>query len=294
MGWGAAYREAYDRYASDPDAIIEVEEKYCRLLLEVILAVASSIERDWNHAADTVPVWIERAPKQRGNAPSGLTIPWIEVAEYVPLSHVTAEFGRRFGMEARFPGLPTGGDLRVATDDALIHLDAKAAGPNDRHDEVVVPPYQISGDGNLSEMGRLAPNASVVNSVLTFPGRNKSGRFHPSLPPVYVYPDGTYRLCVTAFLKVVYTVTGLGIQPLDHMTLAIVPNGLLLHKHGMGQKAQLFARGKDATSKPLKDKRCRIMFAPLAAIAPWRVQTVSRGSDDDWEVTPWRGGLADP
>ncbi len=37
--------------------------------------------------------------------------------------------------------------MRLMTNDALIHLDIKITGPNDRADEIVASPNQISGDG---------------------------------------------------------------------------------------------------------------------------------------------------
>ena len=286
MEWGDDYQELVAHYAANVQEIIDVEKGVRDLLVSVILDVAPGIEMDWNHAEETLPCWIERAPKQRGRAPSGTGIPWIEVAEYVPLTRISSELGRRQGDDISFPGLPTGGDLRVATGPVLIHLDAKAAGPNDRHDEVVVPPYQVSGDGEVDKNGSLAPQPTIRNSAIQFPGgpQRRGGVFYPSLPPIYLYPNGSHRLCVTAFLKVVYTIAGLGIQPLDHMTLALVPNGILLAQGGLGQTQELFARGKDDSSKDPEDARCRVMFDPLRRIASWRVTTIKRDSSGLWAI----------
>lgn len=285
MGWFKTYTDARKRLSDNPGQIVKLEREARDFLLDALLTVAPAIERDWGHAHDTLPYWIEAAPKQRGRQPRNQGVPWIEVAEYVPMSHMAAELGRRFGNDAVFPGLPTGGDLRFSLEKVLVHLDGKAAGPNDRHDEVVVPPYQLSGDGAVTKTGQLAPKPSILNSALTFPGRNKSGTFYPSLPPIYTYADHT-KMCVTAFLKVVYDVHSLGDQPLDHMTLAVVPNGILLHDEGLAQVPLLFARGKDDTSKPARDRRCRVMFDALAGIDAWRVTRIEK-QGNSWTDASW-------
>lgn len=291
MNWKETYEAAHARYVSDVGAIEEAEREWTALLETMILAVAEGIARDWEHAAETAPCWIRRAPKQRGRAPSGAGIPWLEVAEYVPMSHLTAEFARRFGDEVRFPGLPTGGDLRIGLPGLVLHLDAKAAGPNDRHDEVVVPPYQITGDGRLVPDPSVHAGVSVSNSPLRFPGRRVPGEFHPSLPPFYLYADGSAALCMTAFLKVVYSVTDQpGVQPLDQMVLAVVPNGILMRKRSLHQTPELLAKGKDDTSKSPEDSRCRVMFGPLAGINQWRVTKFARGLDGAWASHPWTDG----
>jgi hypothetical protein len=287
VDWEQTYNEAYTFYKENPEKVVEEEQEVARVLMEVALSEAPKIERDWNHAADTRPCWIERAPKQRGKDPSGDGVPWIEVAEYVPLTHLKIGLVSRYGSELSFPGLPTGGDLRVAFGSKVLHLDAKAAGPNDRSDEVVVPPYQISGDGLLTRDGVLAPEPTVENSVLRYPGRQKPGAFSPSLPPIYLYPDGEVRLCISAFLKVCYRVEEPGVQPLEHMTLAVVPNGILLHHQDLLNTPQLFARGKDDSSKPPEDVRCRIMFDPLAGIAEWRVRTIEKNDEGSWHEVAW-------
>lgn len=286
MTWLQSYNNARRRFSADPGEIEDIECESRDLLLDLILASASAIERDWAHANDTLPYWIEAAPKQRGRQPKNEGIPWLEVAEHVPISHLTAEFGRRFGTEIIFPGLPTGGDLRFATQRALVHLDGKAAGPNDKHDEVVVPPYQLSGDGAITDSGTLKPNPSIKNGPLTFPGRNKPGIFYPSLPPIYTY-DGHTKLCVTSFLKVVYDVIAPGNQPLVHMVLAIAPNGILLHDHGLSEMPLLFARGKDDRSKDPRDRRCRILFNALSEINEWRVTKIFRDSSGSWTYSNW-------
>jgi Restriction endonuclease BglI len=281
MSWVRRYQGARRELSANPQLIVADEKEIRDLLVDVILAVAPSIDRDWSHAQETLPYWIEAAPKQRGRSPSGTGIPWIEVAEYVPIAHIAAELGRRYKDELVFPALPTGSDLRFSLAKPLVHLDAKAAGPNDRDDEVVAPPYQLSGDGAITDEGKLRPEPSILNSRLDFPGRNKQGSFYPSQPPIYTYADQT-KLCITAFLKVVYGVRSPGDQPLEHMTLAMVPNGILLYDHNLRLEPGLLARGKDDLAKSARDRRCRVLFAPLANIAPWRVTKIVRRMGCAW------------
>jgi hypothetical protein len=92
---------------------------------------------------------------------------------------------------------------------------------------------------------------------------------------------------VTAFLKVVYDVRSLGDQPLDHMTLAVVPNGILLHDHHLGKTPLLFARGKDDANKPARDRRCRVLFDALAGLDAWRVTRILRDEKGRWTSAPW-------
>jgi hypothetical protein len=163
-----------------------------------------------------------------------------------------------------FPGLPFGGDVRFATEDAFLHFDVKMTGPNDNPNELVVPPQQISGDGKLWKDG-------PVNSLCTVTGLRAKTTFQPKLPPFYLI-GGRLLLCYTYFLKAVYAVQGLGIQPLDYLEVACVPNGLLLFdgpKYALTKG--LFIPGKDDQTKPVEDKRVRIRLDPLTTLdGNWR------------------------
>ncbi len=287
MLWLTLYTETRARLTANPNLIVLEEKRTRDFLVRLVLSAAPAIDRDWKHAYETRPYWIEAAPKQRGNQPRGTGIPWIEVAECVPMSHISAQLARLLGDDVVYPGLPFGGDLRFSLERVLVHLDAKAAGPTDSHDEVVVPPFQVSGDGFVTSAGALKPQPSILNRGIVYPGRNKGGTFYPSLPPIYTY-SGHTKLCVTAFLKVVYKVNSRGDQPLDHMTLVIVPNGILLSDHGIGKHPELFARGKDAKTTANRDKRCRVLFGPLADINGWRVTKFVRGPGGSWLTKSWK------
>jgi len=160
-----------------------------------------------------------------------------------------------------YPGLPLGGDIRFATSDALIHFDIKLTGPNDNQNEIVASPHQISGDGLLWKDG-------VVNSPVKVIGSKAEMRFQPELPPFYVLGKHTL-ICLTYFLKAIYKVQDLGIQPLYYLELVCVPNGLMLFdRPNYNQTKGLFIPGKDIQNH--RKKRTRVRLDPLATLAGWR------------------------
>ncbi len=252
------------------ERIEAVEQKYMKFLLEATLSAAPDIYKDFSQAMALSPFWINYPPRQRGRSPSGSSIPWGEVGEKT----ISANLIRTISMmesAISFPGLPLGGDIRFATSDALVHFDMKLTGPNDNPHEVVASPHQISGDG-------LSWNSGVVNSSVIVTGNKATMRFQPELPPFYVYGI-QILLCLTYFLKVVYIVQGLGIQPLHYLELVCVPNGLLLFDGPHYAQTQgLFIPGKDI--RGLVKKRTRVRLDPLARLAEWRCMKIEQVGDE--------------
>jgi hypothetical protein len=256
------YRELRERLlAGEGEKILSIERQYMDLLLRASERAAPRIYRDYERAAAYLPFWMNYAPKQRGRQPTGESIPWGEVGETTLSANMVKAILEEFP-EITFPGLPFGGDIRFATGEALVHLDTKSTGPNDNPDELVVSPYQVSGDGvGWDEKG-------LINSKVLVRGSRGSMEFQPELPPFYMEGDQVL-VCLTYFLKAVYTVESLGMQPLDYLELACVPNGLLVFEgRRYFDTAGLFIPGKDVKSHP--HKRTRIRLDPLASIADWR------------------------
>lgn len=225
------------------------------------------------------PFWINYPPEQRGRASSGEGVPWLELGEKTISSHLLQRLSQRFS-DISFPGLPTGGDVRFALDNALVHLDVKLTGPNDNHDEVVVPPNQVSGDGKGWRKGGVTNSKHPV-----FFHRNPSRinyRFQPKLPPFYVV-DGRILFCLTFFLKAIYEVNDFGVQPLIYFELACVPNGILMFESPTRYWyiPRLVIAGKDERNRPDETKRIRIRLDPLAAIANWRCKRLTR-HENSW------------
>ncbi|HLH63849.1 MAG TPA: BglI family type II restriction endonuclease [Ktedonobacteraceae bacterium] len=251
--------------------ILAIEQKYMQFLLDVLLSAASTIYYDFSQAMELKPFWVNYSPVQRGRSPRGTSIPWGEVGEKT----ISASLIRAISLKEpsiTYPGLPLGGDIRFAADDALIHLDIKLTGPNDNPDEIVASPHQVSGDGLFWQNG-------VFNSPVKVAGSKAEMNFQPELPPFYVL-DNRILLCLTYFIKAVYIVKDLGIQPLHYFELVSVPNGLLLFDGpNYAQTRGLFIPGKDIRKHP--KKRTRIRLAPLATLDDWRCIKIEQ-IDTEW------------
>lgn len=255
--------------------IIALEQKYAQVLLHVIKASVDEIYKDFCLAMDPAPFWVNYPPIQRGRSPRGTSIPWGEVGEKTISSCLIRTLSTHYP-SITFPGLPLGGDIRFATQDVFIHFDIKLTGPNDNPDEIVASPHQISGDGRFWRNG-------VVNSLIEVTGQKARMQFQPELPPFYIL-NNRVLLCLTYFLKVVYTVRNLGDQPLDYLELACVPNGLLLFDGPIyGQNQGLLIPGKDERDHP--KKRVRVRLNPLATLAGWRTTKIIQ-ANEEWITTP--------
>lgn len=240
--------------------IIASEHRYMLYLNSIVLKAAPQIVADFDRAMDLLPFWINYQPRQRGRSYSGTSIPWSEVAETAIGSNIVRALSMD-DLSVKYPGLPSGADIRFATEDALIHLDVKVTGPNDRADEVVASPNQVSGDG-------IAWRGGLINSTVVVRGQRATMIFQPELAPFYVM-EGRTLLCLTYFLKGVYTVERLGYQPISYFELICVPNGLLLFEGPLyANTPGLLIPGKD--EKTFVKKRTRIRLEPLGKLAAWR------------------------
>jgi len=255
------YYEARKRFLETPEDILAIEQRYMIFLTHIVSKIALSIATDFDTATKLIPYWINYPPIQRGRSPTGTSIPWSEVGETVIASNFIRGLSE-VTPSVTFPGLPSGADIRFATGDALVHLDIKITGPNDRADEVVASPNQLSGDGVKWING-------VINSPVQIKGKQASMIFQPELPPIYLL-NQQVLLCVTYFLKAVYIVKTLGYQPLSYLELICVPNGLLAFENPNYNlhKPQLFIPGKDEIAH--RKKRTRVRMSPLSELAEWR------------------------
>src|SRR5690606_11577870 len=149
-------------------------------------------------------------------------------------------------------------------------------GPRDTFDHAVMSHNQISGNGLW-----LNEEAGVRNDVLLATGSRASHDFHCGLPPLYVLSDGVVAPVINILIKPIYRMLSLNGrgetgQPLSSLTVACIPNGLLLHSgpRYLSKHPGLFYPGKDEKSKnPLK-VRARVDFRLLNVIASWRVQSI--------------------
>lgn len=257
--------------------ILTAERKYMGELLDIVKSVAEDIYQDFEKAVELRPFWVNYAPRQRGRAPTDTAVSWGDMGEKTIIARLGRAIAEKYP-ELTHPGVPVGGDSRLATSDALIHLDIKLTGPNDNANELVVSPYQISGDGSQWVNG-------VINSRELVRGLRATMDFQPQLPPFYVLKGNTL-LCLTYFLKAVYTVLEKGNQPLDYLELVCVPNGLLLFDgpEYAANTRMLLIPGKD-DKKKRGEKRVRVRLDPLTSLGDWRSIKVIR-SDTGWVTRP--------
>jgi hypothetical protein len=107
-------------------------------------------------------------------------------------------------------------------------------------------------------------------------GQRATHQFHCAIPPIYVLSDGTTVPVVHIVLKPVYKMLGLTHdeigQPLGKITLACIPNGILLTQNPnyLQNFPGLLFPGKDDKQKDPRKVRARVSFEKLRQIAEWR------------------------
>ena len=278
------YNRLKNYFCANPHILIELERFITALVNETISNNLDELIKDYNEASYTNAFWAEYPPDDRGRAPVGDQIPWIEVGEHAIGHKLTRLISTEY--EIREIGLPSGADNRFVlisdkiaeitagyTDRAFIFLDIKSVGPRDNFDHTVISPYQVSGDGIWD-----VPTANMINSTMTAQGRSVSHIFHPAIAPIYCMSDGTAAPTIHLFVKPIYKMLSLSQhgkigQPLEAIKNICVPNGLLLTQAPNYLKTYpgLFFPGKDDKKKDPKKIRVRVSFEILRKIASWRI-----------------------
>lgn len=281
------YNLARDHFIKEANQLIALERYLTEQLHHYLTIAKDEIVRDYNEASFLYPFWQNYPPEERGRQPRGDQFPWIEVGEHA----VGAKLGRLLNKQydIRDTGIPTGPDQRFIlsspeilqctdgyTNSVWLFIDIKSVGPRDNFQHAVMSHNQISGNGMWDNV-----KEGVKNDVLLATGARVSHHFHCSVPPLYVLSDGTIVPVINILIKPIYrmlslTEQGGAGQPLSSMTIACIPNGLLLTNGPCYLSAypRLFYPGKDDKGKnPLK-VRARVSFPILNQIADWRVQSV--------------------
>jgi hypothetical protein len=287
------YREARTTLVGNPGTLQALERFLTDEVASLLSAHIGEITRDYNEATFLYPFWQKYPPEDRGRAPKGDQVPWIEVGEHVLGAKLARLLPLRFGV--RDPGLPTGPDVRFLlsherikeltngmTDAAWLMADIKSVGPRDDADHTVMSHNQISGLGEWDQC-----DDGISNRVMTAVGLRASHPFHSALPPLYVLSDGTIAPTVLLAIKPVYSMLSIATrgklqgQPLCRVDIAAIPNGLLLEagpKYLDTHRGLLFPGKDDKDKNPLKI-RARISFERLRAIDAWRVRSLAAPSD---------------
>lgn len=281
----AEYNKAVTYFSSNFSRLIEIEKFVMDEILHFIDLHLPEITRDYNEASYLHSFWKNYPPLDRGRSPVGDQYPWIEVGEQVFGNKLSRYFAANFGVKDS--GLPSGSDDRCIisserikqilgiTDSVWVFIDIKSAGPRDDFNNAVMSPYQISGSGVWQHK-----DDGIINEPIKAFGKKVSHDFLCSLSPIYVLSSGTIAPLVTFAIKPIYGMlieNGVNKgQPLNHIKVASIPNGLLLTKEPnyLKEHPHLFFPGKDDRKKDIRKLRARVSFDILQKIAKWRVKEI--------------------
>lgn len=280
------YNLARNTLLEQPNRLIELEKYITECVENAIRNDLKEIEKEYNEASYLYPFWENYPPDERGRAPKGDQFPWIEVGEHTIGIKLSRLLTKTFTVSDY--GLPTGADQRLFLSNdkissilgfekssAWLFSDIKSVGPRDDQDHTVMSHNQISGDGEWSVV-----NEGVKNKILTAQGARTQHPFHCSIPPIYVLSDGTIAPMINVVVKPVYEMLSLVSndrgQPLKRITLATIPNGLLLTKNPnyISTFPGILFPGKDDKDKNPMKVRARVSFELLRKIDSWRVKDI--------------------
>ena len=283
------YNIARKYFIENHDQLIELEHFGSSIIFRLLSENIDEIERDYNEASYLYPFWQQYPPDHRGRKPRGDQYPWLEVGEHAIGDKLPRLLAQQF--DIRDSGIPTGPDKRILlkckqienithnfTDSIWLFMDIKSVGPRDDFKHTVMSHNQISGDGKWEII-----NKGMKNSILIASGKYRKHEFHCSIAPIYVLSDMTVAPVINITIKPVYSMLSLYAtatdegQPLRRITIASIPNGLLLLQSPGYLKTypSLLFPGKDDKEKnPLK-LRARVDFEILKQIDPWRIQELN-------------------
>ena len=148
------YHGLRSHFIDYPNQLIRLEEFTTTIVNNLILENYTEIQRDYNEASYLNAFWANYPPDDRGRAPVGDQVPWIEVGEHSVGHKLNRIISRDFYIEE--VGLPSGADNRSVlysediahitggkTDCVFVFLDIKSVGPRDNFDHTVISPYQV-------------------------------------------------------------------------------------------------------------------------------------------------------
>lgn len=283
------YVNLRNNFIANPNQLIKIEQFCTELVNKEIINNYDEIERDYNEASYLNAFWSNYPPEDRGRAPVGDQVPWIEVGEHAVGHKLSRIIGNIYAVSE--VGLPAGADNRFVlysehiaeitdgiTDCVFIFLDIKSVGPRDNFNHTVISPYQVSGDGKWS-----SPEQNMINSTMKATGKIVAHTFYPAISPIYPLSNGHTAPTIHLFVKPVYKMLNLNSdgmkgQPLESIKNICIPNGLLLTENPnyLAAYPRLFFPGKDDKKKDPQKIRVRVSFDILSEIAPWRVQKFTK------------------
>lgn len=279
------YNQGKEYFENDFRRLLNAESYAMKIIGEFLDNNMKDIATDYNEASYLYPFWKNYPPEDRGRQPVGDQFPWIEVGEQVLPPKLNRYLSGKF--KIRDCGLPAGPDQRIIisghklkeilqiTDSVWLFIDIKSVGPRDDAPHAVMSHNQISVNGVWIN----APGG-VHNDRLIALGSRAQHDFWPALPPLYVLSDGTIVPVIHIILKPVYSMLVINNnndkgQPLERITAACIPNGLLLtiNPGYLNQFPNLLFPGKDDKGTNPRKLRARISFEILEKIHSWRIAT---------------------
>ncbi|MDR2734192.1 MAG: BglI family type II restriction endonuclease [Spirochaetota bacterium] len=276
-----SYNEAHRYFVRNFDNLIQIDKFCMEILSEFIIQNHDEIKRDYDEASFLYPFWQNYPPEERGRMPRGDQFPWIEVGEHIFCSKLSRFLSKSFSV--RDSGLPSGPDDRYVisnrkiskilkiTNSIWLFIDIKSVGPRDDQDHAVMSHNQISGNGKWEKI-----KAGVKNDTMIAKGQRTIHPFHCAISPIFILSDGTIAPVVHIIVKPVYKMLGITHeekgQPLDRVTIASIPNGILLadKPNYLEMFPGLLFPGKDDKEKNPQKVRARVSFGKLRQIADWR------------------------
>lgn len=268
-------------FKHNPEKLVNIEYFITKHIQSFISDTLTNLVSDYNEASCLYPFWQNYPPDERGRGPIGDQFPWIEVGEHVFGPKLSRYLSNNFSV--RDIGLPTGPDERYVltsdkikdileiTDSLWLFIDIKSVGPRDDQDHVVMSHNQVSGNGKWD-----ITNQGVLNDILIARGLRVCHDFHCAIPPIFVLSDETIAPVIQIVIKPVYKMLSLhGVekgQPLDHISIISIPNGILLveNPNYLSTFPGLLFPGKDDKGKDPRKIRARVSFSLLRKIADWR------------------------
>ena len=288
----SAYKEARRFLCEHSDILIELEHFMATTMFALLDSAREEIIRDYNEASRLYPFWQNYPPDDRGRQPVGDQYPWIEVGEHAIGAKLPRLLAQKFVIYDY--GIPVGPDERFVlqsedirrltegwTDSLWLFSDIKSVGPRDDAMHAVMSHNQITGSGKWNRKSDV-----VKNDVMIAKGQRAQHDFHCSIPPIYILSDGRVVPVINVVVKPLYAMISPdnpqgGGQPLSKITLATIPNGLLLEEgpRYLQQYPSLLFPGKDDKGmNPLK-LRARVDFEILKEIADWRIQVLNMSGE---------------
>jgi hypothetical protein len=275
------YNDSRKFFINNFEKLVQVE-KYCMNIMSCFVEqYHDEIKRDYNEASFLYPFWQNYPPEDRGRMPKGDQFPWIEIGEHIFCPKLSRFLSKFF--DIKDTGIPTGPDDRYIitnidikkileiTSSVWLFIDIKSVGPRDDQDHAVMSHNQISGNGEWSKI-----EYGVKNDIMIAQGKRATHPFYCAIPPIFVLSDETIVPVVHIVLKPVYKMLGLTQkskgQPLGRVTLASIPNGILLTEkpNYINSFPGLFFPGKDDKEKDPRKTRARVSFEKLRQVADWR------------------------